>query len=181
MTPSRSPRSLLALSLAGAALAATGCIGPLRRGFAPEQRVYDAEAARSCAVQVAAELGYSQTADREQPPADSARGGGGRSGFTAERRGTTTDGTTVDQLEVSVRPAPGKKEEDPQWALRVVPARYVEDSRQALTPGRSVPRLRPPGPAEGASRLDSEGPRRRRVSATVARRDAAELMARCNR
>jgi hypothetical protein len=173
MTPFRPPPALLMLPVVLAALATAGCVGALRRGFAPEQRVVDGEAARACAAQVANELGYVQTADRDQPSDSS-----GRSSFTVERRVGTPDAATIDQLEVTLLPPQGK---DEQARLRVVPARYVEDSRQGMTPGRSVPRLRPPGPAEGASRLESEGPRRRRVSSSAVRHDALEVTTRCAR
>lgn len=172
MSPSPRSRSWRPLVLV-AALGASGC-SLVRRSMAPEVHVREPAAARDCAVQLISELGYVATADREGAPADSA--GGPR--FVAERRGTAQDGSVVDQLTVTVRPPKG---DDQRGTLRVVPVRYLEDSQQALSAGRRVPRLRPPGPAEGAGRLDSEGPRRRRVSSRVPRRDAAELVSRCAR
>jgi hypothetical protein len=174
MSPSRFAHpSVVRLAVLLPALAAMGCVGPFRRAFAPEQRIQDADAARLCAVRMMSELGYVAVDEPNPSPTDST----GESRFTAERRGTTADGTTVvDQLAVSVR-APEATVE--RGRLRVVPARYEEDSRQAMSPGRRVPRLRPPGPAEGAARLETNGIRRRRVDAGAARRDALELTTRC--
>lgn len=173
MASSHRARSLLLAALAS--LPATGCIGPFRRAFAPEQRVSDATAAVSCAGLMANELGYVAASEPTAAPSDST----GERRFTTERRGTSTDGATVvDQLAVIVRAPEGT---DGRARLKVVPARYVEDSRQAISPGRRVPRLRPPGPAEGAARIDMDGARRRRVDAGPARRDAMQVITRCAR
>jgi hypothetical protein len=176
---SRPRRLPLALPLAlAAALSATGCIGVLRRSMAPEQRVSDPAAARTCAAMIASELGYLAGAELDQAPDDAT----GQTRFVAERRGGTPDGQTViDQLAVTVLPG-NREKDDTRGRLRVAPARFVEDAQQALSPARGVPRLRPPGPAEGASRLqEQEGVRRRRVSSSVPRRDAAEVLVRCAR
>jgi hypothetical protein len=176
MAPShRTSRALPLLLAALAALPATGCIGPFRRAFAPEQRVTDAAAAASCAGMIANQLGYVAADEPNAAPSDST----GERRFTAERRSASTEGTlVVDQLAVIVRAPEGT---DGRARLKVVPARYVEDSRQAITPGRRVPRMRPPGPAEGAARIDRDGARRRRVDAGPARRDAIEVITRCAR
>ncbi len=171
MSTRRSPRSPMRpqLALALAALAASGCVGPFRRFVGPEQRVTDVAAARSCAVETAAQLGYLATTE-ESAPRDST----GESRFTAERRSAAEEGMVVDQLVVSVSGGG-----DQRGTLRVVPTRYVEDSQRAITSGRAVPRLRPPGPAEATRQLESDGVRRRRVNATVPRRDALEVTTRC--
>ena len=170
-----SHRARRALPLCVAALLATGCIGPFRRALAPETRITDAAASEACATITTNELGYVGAAEPNAAPTDST----GERRFTAERRGTTTDGATVvDQLTVIVRAPEGTAG---QARLKVVPARYVEDTRQAMAPGRRVPRLRPPGPADGAGRIDTDGVRRRRVDAGTARRDANQVVMRCTR
>lgn len=171
--PARSFRSTLALALA--ALAASGCVGAFRRFLAPEQRVRDAAAARSCAVEEAGRLGYLATGGGDSAPSDSA----GASRFVAERRGAMPDGdTVVDQLVVTVAYA-GGADAGGAGTLRIVPTRWAEATKQAVTSGPGVPRLRPPGPAMGRSGMETDGVRRRRADATVARRDAIEVTHRC--
>ena len=146
MAPSQLPHR--ALALAAVALSATGCIGPFRRAFAPEQRVSSCIASRRA--------GAASTRRRRTPSmsirAAPSAGPGGRSrgtrraGASACRESSTyRAGTTLSRARPSV--PSGARTITVSWSTTVAPS---------VTPRRSAVNRRSPVESLGAAFRSSE-------------------------